>query len=273
MEGRETLVTNETPAPSPEPSVPLLDAARRVASRGEQQNQWSSLDTWTGTRTNFHVPPEVEEAIRADERAAGSPPSVPLLDAAREQLWIAIREYHKKREFVREVQWEGVIQSRIDTLESVVAAAAVEGVAEGGIVGARPDECICTEDYRHVGCPVPGHGWGATRAALSAATREMAALSSDKQTLMSAVTHWRERAAVASPSAPRDAAQLRRAAALLADMAHHLTRCNCDEVYTKRGRHEPNAICGDLDDEIAAVRAALAETVDASPVTDEEAAP
>ena len=66
--------------------------------------------------------------------------------------------------------------------------------ADDGVEGVRPDECLCTDDVRHIGCPVPGHGWHATRVALSAANRELSALSSDKQTLMTAATHWRERA-------------------------------------------------------------------------------
>lgn len=42
--------------------------------------------------------------------------------------------------------------------------------------------------------------------------------------------------------------------------------CNCDEAYTKRGRHEPNVFHSDFEDLIEDARALLAEDPDAEMV-------
>ena len=78
-----------------------------------------------------------------------------LPTVAEESLWLAIQEYRKVPHRA-EVEWWGVVQNRIDALVSSV----------------RREE----------------------QQAASAMDRELAALSTDKQTLMTAVTHWRERA-------------------------------------------------------------------------------
>ena len=54
----------------------------------------------------------------------------------------------------------------------LAVAASVMG-SDDGTPGARTDECICTDEVRHIGCPVPGHGWGATRVALFVACDEI----------------------------------------------------------------------------------------------------
>lgn len=67
----------------------------------------------------------------------------------------------------------------------------------------------------------------------------------------------------------RALAALREAAGALAEGAAVITTCRCDEAWTKRGRHESNAICGDLDDEIAAVRALLEPSPVPTPANEE----